>query len=94
MTPEDSADLIKTFLTIAGGIGAAVLTGRLTRKSQKESAHITALTNLVDQLQEEAAKAKTDAKQVSLWRRYAQKLRGQIYKLGGEPAEADPELEL
>lgn len=94
MTPEASADLLKTVLTIIGGIGAAALTGKLTRTSQKESAHITALTNLVDQLQEEAAKAKADVKQISLWRRYAQKLRGQIYKLGGEPHEADAELEL
>lgn len=94
MTPEASADLVKTVLTVVGGVGAALLTGRLTRKSQKESAHITALTNLVDQLQEERDKAKADVKQIPMWRRYAQKLRGQIYKLGGEPAEADPDLEL
>lgn len=94
MTPETSADLLKTVLTVAGGIGAALLTGKLTRKSQKESAHITALTNLVDQLQEEVVRAKSDVKQIPLWRRYAQRLRGQIYKLGGEPHEADPELEL
>lgn len=93
MSP-DSADLLKTILTVAGGIGAALLTGRLTRRSQKESAQITLLTNLVDQLQEERDAAKTDVKQVPLWRRYAQRLRGQIYKLGGEPVEADPELEL
>jgi 2-phosphoglycerate kinase len=86
--------LIKTVLTIAGGVVAATITGRLTRKSQKESAHILALTNLVDQLQEERDKAKADVKQVPLWRRYAQKLRSQIYKLGGEPHEADAELEL
>jgi hypothetical protein len=94
MTPEASADLLKTVLTIVGGIGAAALTGRLTRKSQKESAHITALTNLVDQLQEERAAADLKAKQVPMWRRYAQKLRSQIYKLGGEPEDADPNLEL
>jgi len=94
MTPEASADLLKTALTIAGGIAAALLTGRLTRKSQKESAHITALTNLVDQLQEERAAADLKAKQVPMWRRYAQKLRSQIYKLGGEPEDAHPDLEL
>lgn len=94
MEPAASMDLLKTVLTIAGGVGAAFLTGFLTRKSQKESSHITALTSLVDQLQEEVARAKTDAKQVPLWRRYAQKLRSQIYRLGGEPEDADPNLEL
>lgn len=94
MTPEASADLLKTVLTIAGGVGAAALTGWLTRRSQKESAHISALTNLVDQLQEERATADARAKQVPMWRRYAQKLRGQIYRMGGEPVDADPDLEL
>ena len=94
MGPELSMDLIKTALTIAGGVAAAALTGWLTRKSQKESAHITALTNLVDQLQEERTAANLVAKQVPMWRRYAQKLRSQIYKLGGEPVDADPDLDL
>jgi len=87
-------DLIKTALTIAGGVAAAALTSWLARKSQKESAHITALTNLVDQLQEERTAANLVAKQVPKWRRYAQKLRSQIYKLGGEPVDADPDLDL
>lgn len=94
MAPELSMDLLKTALTLAGGVAAAALTGWLTRKSQKESAHITALTNLVDQLQEERAAADLRAKQIPLWRRYAQKLRSQIYRLGGEPEDADPNLEL
>lgn len=93
MTP-DSAEVLKTALTVAGGIAAALLTGWLTRRSQKESASITALTNLVDQLQEERDSAVKTSKQVPLWRRYAQRLRGQIYRLGGEPDDADPELEL
>lgn len=93
MTP-DSAELIKTALTVTGGIAAALLAGRLTRRSQKESAHITALTNLVDQLQEERKEAKDEARQIPKWRRYAQRLRSQIYKLGGEPVDADSELEL
>lgn len=94
MAPELSADILKTVLTIAGGVGAAALTGWLTRRSQKESAHITALTNLVDQLQEERVVSETKAKQVPMWRRYAQQLRQQIYRLGGEPVDADPNLEL
>lgn len=94
MGPDFSADLLKTALTIAGGVGAAFLTGWLTRKSQKESSHIIALTSLVDQLQEERDEAKKDAKQIPLWRRYAQRLRGQVYRLGGEPEDADPNLEL
>lgn len=90
----DSAELLKTVLTVAGGIAAALLTTLFARRSQKESSHIAALTNLVDQLQEERDTSKKDAKQVPLWRRYAQRLRGQIYALGGQPVEADSELEL
>ena len=93
MTP-DNAELLKTILTVAGGVCAALLTSYLARRSQKESAQITLLTNLVDQLQEERDTSKAEARQVPLWRRYAQRLRGQVYKLGGEPVEADAELEL
>lgn len=88
------AEFLKTALTVGGAILAAILTGILTRTSQKESAQITALTNLVDQLQEERDHAKSDAKQIPLWRRYAQRLRGQIYKLGGVPEDPDERLEL
>lgn len=94
MPPDSSTELLKLVIPLLGGIAAAVLTGTFARRSQKESAQITALTNLVDQLQEERAEAKRDAKQVPLWRRYAQRLRSQIYQLGGQPADADPELEL
>lgn len=94
MGPDASLDLLKTLLTIAGGIGAAFLTGWLTRKSQKESSHIKLLTNLVDQLQEERDTAVASCKQVPLWRRYALHLRNQIYRLGGEPVDADPNLDL
>lgn len=88
------SEFLKTALTVGGAILAAILTGILTRASQKESAQITALTNLVDQLQEERDHAKSDAKQIPLWRRYAQRLRGQIYKLGGVPEDPDERLEL
>jgi len=88
------AEFLKTALTVGGAMAAAWLTAWLTRQSQKESVQITALTNLVDQLQEERDHAKADAKQVPLWRRYAQTLRRQIYKLGGVPEDPDERLEL
>lgn len=88
------AEFLKTALTVGGAILAAVLTSWFTRQSQRESVQITALTNLVDQLQEERDHARKDAKQVPLWRRYAQRLRKQIYKLGAEPEDPDKELEL
>lgn len=93
MTP-DNAELLKTVLTVAGGACAALLTSYLARRSQKESAQITLLMGLLDQVQEERDSWKKDAKQVPLWRRHVQRLRSQIYKLGGEPVEADQELEL
>ncbi|MFH5879751.1 hypothetical protein [Arthrobacter sp. NA-172] len=93
MTAE-SWDVIKTALTVVGGVVAALVTGRLTRTSQKESAQIHALTNLIDQLQEERNVAVKAAKQIPLWRRYAQKLRSQIYGLGGTPKDAEHDLEL
>jgi hypothetical protein len=91
---SDIVDFLKTALTVVGAIAAAALTGSLARRSQKESAHITALTDLVDQLQEERLEAKSEARQIPLWRRYAQRLRAQIYELGGRPTEADDRLEL
>lgn len=88
------AEFLKTALTVGGAVLAAFLTAILTRASQKESTQITALTNLVDQLQEERDHAITQAKQVPLWRRYTQRLRKQIYKLGHIPEDPDKELEL
>lgn len=88
------AEFLKTGLTVGGAVLAAWLTAILTRASQKESVQITALTNLVDQLQEERDAAKSDAKQIPLWRRYAQRLRKQIYGLGATPEDPDKELEL
>lgn len=73
---------------------AAWLTAWLTRQSQKESTQITALTSLIDQLQEERDHAVTQVKQIPLWRRYTQALRKQIYKLGATPEDPDKELEL
>lgn len=93
MSPELS-DFLKTFLTVVGAVSAAWLTAWLTRQSQRESTQITALSSLVDQLQEERDLAKGEARQVPLWRRYAQRLRQQIYGLGGIPVEAEKELDL
>lgn len=91
---NELAEFLKTALTVGGAIIAGLLTAWFTRLSQKESAQITALTTLIDQLQEERDHAKADAKQIPLWRRYAQALRGQIYKLGATPVDPDKELEL
>jgi hypothetical protein len=93
MSP-DAWEFIKAALTVVGAVVVGVLSSWLLRRSQKESAQITLLTNLVDQVQEERELAKVEAKQVPLWRRYAQQLRKQIYGLGGVPVEADKELEL
>jgi hypothetical protein len=88
------AEFLKTALTVGGAMVAAWLTAWLTRLSQKESTQITALTSLIDQLQEERDSAKKEAKQIPLWRRYTQSLRKQIYKMGGSPVDPDKELEL
>lgn len=91
---NELAEFLKTALTVGGAMLAAWLTAWLTRQSQKESTQITALTNLVDQIQEERDRAVTQAKQVPLWRRYSQMLRKQIYGLGHIPIDPDKELEL
>lgn len=93
MTPE-LWEFIKAALTFLGAITVGVFSSWLLRISQRESSQITLLTNLVDQIQEERDKHERDAKQIPLWRRYAQRLRSQIYSLGGQPAEPDKELEL
>lgn len=93
MNPDAWA-FIQAALTVAGAVVVGVFSSWLLRRSQKESAQINLLTNLVDQVQEERDNAKAEAKQVPLWRRYAGRLRQQIYGLGGVPVEADKELEL
>lgn len=93
MSPE-AWEFLKTAVTGLGALGVGMLSSWLVRRSQKESAQITLLTSLVDQVQEERDKAVETARQVPLWRRYAQRLRAQIYGLGGAPVEADKELEL
>lgn len=93
MSP-DAWEFIKAALTVLGAVAAGAFSSWLLRRSQKESAQITLLTNLVDQVQEEREGWKAEARQVPLWRRYAMRLRQQIYGLGGVPVEADKELEL
>ncbi|AOZ65126.1 hol-like chemotaxis [Arthrobacter phage Greenhouse] len=90
-------DVIKTAVTVLGSGAAMWLVAKLTRRSQQESSQITLLTNLIDQLQEERNEAKKQAAQVPLWRRYAQGLRGQVYRLkeqvdrlGESPVESAP----
>lgn len=94
MSSNEWGELFKTILTVGGAVVVGGLTGWLNRKSQKESTQINLLTALVKVLQEERDTAVTASKQIPLWRRYAQKLRGQIYRLNAEPVEADKELEL
>lgn len=94
MVSNELVDFVKTALTVAGAVSAAWLTAWLTRQSQKESSQITVLSSLVDQLQEERDRADERARQVPLWRRYAQRLRGQIYRLGAVPEDPDERLEL
>ncbi|ALY09978.1 hol-like chemotaxis [Arthrobacter phage Pumancara] len=90
-------DAVKTLVTVLGSGAAMWLVAKLTRKSQKESSQITLLTNLIDQVQEERKIAVDQAKQIPLWRRYSQGLRGQVYRLhdqvarlGEEPVEKAP----
>lgn len=87
-------EFVKAALTLLGALAAGVISSWLLRISQKESSQITLLTNLVDQIQEERDKHERDAKQIPMWRRYAQRLRSQIYGLGGQPVEPDKDLEL
>lgn len=87
-------EIFKTILTVGGAVLVGGLTGWLNRKSQKESTQINLLTALVKTLQEERDTAVKSSKQIPMWRRYAQRLRGQLYRLNVEPVEADKELEL
>lgn len=91
---QEAWEFLKTVVGGLGALGVGMLSSWLLRRSQKESAQITLLTSIVDQVQEERDKAVETARQVPLWRRYAQRLRSQIYGLGGVPVEADKELEL
>lgn len=98
-------DLLKVLLTVSGGIVAAFITARLSRRSQAETNKVveangiverynTLTADLVRQKDEALAESKHRGKQISLWRRYAHDLRAQIYQLSGKPAEADENLEL
>lgn len=109
-------DLIKLVLTLVGGSAAALITARLTRRSQAESNKINEANGLLEAYNkftanmqnQQSATEETHAKaveavrtenghlklQVSLWRRYAQKLRQQIYHLQGTPVEPDEKLEV
>lgn len=94
MSGAEWGEIFKTLLTVGGAAVVGVLTGWLNRKSQKETTQINLLTSLVKTLQEERDTAVASSKQIPLWRRYAQKLRGQLYRLGAEPIEPDEKLEL
>jgi uncharacterized protein (DUF697 family) len=113
---EQTMDLIKLVLTLAGGSAAALITARLTRRSQAESNKINAANGLLEAYNKFTAnmqnqQAATEAahgrvvetvrtenghlkQQVSLWRRYAQKLRQQVHQLGGTPIDPDDKLEV
>lgn len=89
---------------VAGGVGAAWVTSRFTRKSQAESNKINEANGLVERynaftlaIQSERVHDRERNRhletQVSLWRRWAQQLRGQVYRLGGEPVNAPEDLE-
>lgn len=91
--------------TVAGGGIAAYVTARLARRSQMESNKINEANGLVERYDTFTAAIQADRahdrsaaaearKQISLWRRYAQQLRGQIYRLGGVPDDAPAELDL
>lgn len=98
-------DLIKNVLVVSGGIVAAWFTARLGRKSQAEANSISEANGLVEryntltegiQKERDAAVLTSAAyqRQISLWRRHAADLRGQLYKAGIAPAEASAELDL
>lgn len=113
---EPTMDLIKLVLTLLGGSAAALITARLTRRSQAESNKINEANGLLEaynkftaNMQNQAAAADANhakavesvrtenghlRQQVSLWRRYAQKLRQQIHQLGGTPVDSDEKLEV
>lgn len=89
---------------VAGGIGAAYVTSKYTRRSQAESNKINEANGLVERYnaftlsiqaerQHDRDRSRHLEKQVSLWRRWAQQLRGQVYRLGGEPVNAPDDLE-
>lgn len=98
-------DLIKNILVVTGGIAAAWFTARLGRKSQAEANSISEANGLVErynkltegiQKERDAAVLNSAAllKQVSLWRRYATRLRGQLYTAGITPVDPDETLDL
>lgn len=98
-------ETIRAVLILFGGLATGIVTSRTVRKSQKESTQITLLTNLIDQLQEERDKAvkekdtEKDARkaaeaEVPKWRKFARKLRQQLYKLGVDPVEPEDNLDI
>ena len=89
---------------LGGGMGAAYITSRFTRRSQAESNKINEANGLVERYNAFTLAIQSERvhdrernrhleRQVSLWRRWAQQLRGQVYRLGGEPVNAPDELE-
>lgn len=105
MDDPQAWDFVKNVLVVCGGIVAAFITARLGRKSQAEANSISEANGLVERyntltegVQKERDAAVTNAaglqRQVSLWRRYVEQLRRQLYAAGITPADADKELDL
>lgn len=101
----EPVDFLLSAITVIGAAFASVVAARLTRKSQAESnkiaeanSVITRYQALLTDLQEERDKSAADNKffrrQITLWKRWVNNLRDQIYGLGGKPVEGDEELEL
>ena len=104
-TSKALLDILQAAGVVLGGIGAALITSRFTRKSQAESNKISEANGLVERyntfveaVQADRATERERTRhledQVGLWRRWANKLRNQIYELGGRPVEAPEELDL
>lgn len=105
MNDPQTWDFVKNVLVVLGGIAAAFITARLGRKSQAEANSISEANGLVERyntltegVQKErdaaVATASYQSRQVSLWRRYTERLRQQLYAAGITPADPDKELEL
>ena len=105
MNDPEVWDFVKNVLVVLGGIAAAFITARLGRKSQAEANSISEANGLVERyntltegVQKErdaaVATANKQSRQVSLWRRYTERLRQQLYAAGITPVDPDAELEL